>query len=141
MTKRRQGRSPGGRAESHHHPTVESSLQTAPVQTGRIRITLPTAAVLRQMLEDPTGEHYGFALAEAISFPSGTIYPILARLETAGWVVSDWEQGNPSDLERPRRRMYRLTGAGAHAAREALSKAQSLLNPFPSAIRPQGATT
>jgi PadR family transcriptional regulator, regulatory protein PadR len=95
------------------------------------RITLPTAAVLRLMLEDPTGDHYGFALAEQTGFPSGTIYPILARLEVAGWVASYWEEGDPVVLERPRRRMYRLTGAGAHAAREALATTQRLLGAPP----------
>jgi hypothetical protein len=62
----------------------------------QVRITLPTAAVLRQMLENPTADYYGFALAETTSFPSGTIYPILARLETAGWLASFWEHGDPA---------------------------------------------
>jgi PadR family transcriptional regulator, regulatory protein PadR len=105
-----------------------------------VRITLPTAAVLRQMLEDPAADHYGFALAEATSFPSGTIYPILARLETAGWLVSFWEHENPAELQRPRRRMYRLTGAGAHAAREALTTTQRLLGALPPAAQPQTGT-
>jgi PadR family transcriptional regulator PadR len=85
----------------------------SPDQPGvrQVRITLPTAAMLRQMLENPAADHYGFALAEATSFPSGTIYPILARLETAGWLASFWEHGDPAELERPRRRMYRFTGA------------------------------
>ncbi|MGH7749058.1 MAG: PadR family transcriptional regulator [Candidatus Dormibacteria bacterium] len=101
---------------------------------------MPTAAVLRQMLENPAADHYGFALAEATSFPSGTIYPILARLETAGWLASFWEQGDPAELQRPRRRMYRLTGAGAHAAREALTTTQRLLGlvgALPPAVQPQ----
>ena len=91
------------------------------------RITLPTAAVLRLMLQDPAGFFYGLALADASGFPSGTVYPILARLEAAGWVQSFWETEDPSVLERPRRRMYQLTGAGAHAARGALATAQQAL--------------
>jgi DNA-binding PadR family transcriptional regulator len=91
------------------------------------RITLPTAAVLRLMLQDPAGSLYGLALAEASGFPSGTIYPILARLEAAGWVQSYWESEEPSVLERPRRRMYQLTGVGAHAARDALADVQHAL--------------
>jgi PadR family transcriptional regulator, regulatory protein PadR len=91
------------------------------------RITLPTAAVLRMMLADPTAAFYGFALAEATRFPSGTIYPILARLEAAGWLVGFWEEADPVTLGRPRRRMYQLTGVGAHAARQALAAAQHLL--------------
>jgi hypothetical protein len=91
------------------------------------RITLPTAVVLSQMLADPTADHYGFALAEATGFPSGTIYPVLARLEAAGWLASFWEEGSPAELARPRRRMYRLTGSGARAAREALAATQRRL--------------
>jgi DNA-binding PadR family transcriptional regulator len=110
-------------------------------QTGP-RITLPTAAVLRQMLTDPTADYYGFKLAEATGFPSGTIYPILARLEASGWLSSYWEQGDPAEMERPRRRMYRLTGAGAHAARDALTATQRLLSPLPGpAAQPQAGTT
>jgi len=105
-----------------------------------VRITLPTAAVLRQMLDDPTADYYGFALAEATSFPSGTIYPILARLETAGWVASFWEEEEPAELERPRRRMYRLTGAGTRAAREALTTTQRLLGDLPPVTQPQAGT-
>jgi PadR family transcriptional regulator, regulatory protein PadR len=92
------------------------------------------------MLDNPTADHYGFALAEATSFPSGTIYPVLARLETAGWLTSFWEQEDPAELERPRRRMYRLTGAGAHAAREALTTTQRLLGALPPAAQPQAGT-
>lgn len=66
-----------------------------------------TAAVLRQMLENPTADHYALDLARAAGFPSWTIYPVLAHLEAAGWVVSWWEgEGDP------RRRMYRLTDEG-----------------------------
>ena len=99
------------------------------------RITLPTAAVLRQMLEDPSAHYYGFALAEATRFPSGTIYPILARLEAAGWLASFWEQGDPAELERPRRRMYQLTGSGAQSARSALAEVQQRLG-FPQLAPP-----
>ena len=105
------------------------------------RITLPTAAVLRLMLQDTAASFYGLALANASGFPSGTIYPILARLEAAGWVVSFWEQEDPALLERPRRRMYQLTGSGAHAARAALTSAQQALGmpalDFPQSPNPQ----
>jgi PadR family transcriptional regulator len=132
MRKPRRG-GPVQQAESHDRLAAQPAVR-------QVRITLPTAAVLRQMLENPAADYYGFALAEATSFPSGTIYPILARLETAGWLTSFWEQGNPAELERPRRRMYRLTGAGAHAAREALITTQRLLGALPSAVQPQAGT-
>ncbi|GAB1695137.1 PadR family transcriptional regulator [Krasilnikovia sp. M28-CT-15] len=105
------------------------------------RITLPTAAVLRLMLQDPTGSFYGLKLAQESGFPSGTIYPILARLEAADWVQSYWEQEDAAVLERPRRRMYQMTGAGAQAARAALSTAQQALgipaSDIPTPVHPQ----
>jgi PadR family transcriptional regulator PadR len=33
------------------------------------------------MLEDPTQEMYGLQICQAAGLPSGTIHPILARLE------------------------------------------------------------
>ncbi|WP_198154076.1 PadR family transcriptional regulator [Catenuloplanes japonicus] len=102
---------------------------------------MPTAAVLRHMLQSPTDSCYGLALAEATGFPSGTIYPVLARLEAAGWVTSFWEREEPAVLERPRRRMYQLTGVGAHAARTALATTYQALGlpafGFPQAPSPQ----
>ncbi len=44
---------------------------------------------------------------------SGTLYPILTRLEAADWLVSQWEPGDPSVLGRPRKRFYRITGIGS----------------------------
>jgi Predicted transcriptional regulators len=31
----------------------------------------------------------------ATGLPSGTIYPILRRLQDAGWVTADWERIGP----------------------------------------------
>ena len=42
----------------------------------------------------------------------GTLYPILLRLESAGWFVSRWENIDPSAVGRPRKRFYRLTASG-----------------------------
>ncbi|NEW95485.1 PadR family transcriptional regulator [Rhodopseudomonas sp. BR0G17] len=55
---------------------------------------------------------------------SGTLYPLLARLEQAGWLVSEWETIDPSAEGRPRRRYYSITGEGQRAAREALEPLQ-----------------
>jgi hypothetical protein len=41
-------------------------------------------------------------------------------------VSSTWEERDPSELERPRRRLYTLTGTGAHAARASLADAHRL---------------
>jgi PadR family transcriptional regulator PadR len=48
----------------------------------------------------------------------GTLYKALGRLEELGLLASDWEQADTVE-GRPRRRMYRLTGSGVHAAEDA----------------------
>jgi DNA-binding PadR family transcriptional regulator len=89
-----------------------------------LRMTMPTQAVLRAFLADPLCERYGLELCDLAGLPSGTLYPILARLEQAGWVESRWEDPGTHVAEgRPRRRYYRVTTDGAQQAREAIAKA------------------
>jgi PadR family transcriptional regulator, regulatory protein PadR len=72
------------------------------------------------MLGDPTVPSYGLELSKSAGLKTGTIYPALARMERFGWVESLWETERPEDLGRPRRRLYRLTGAGEIALRDAI---------------------
>jgi PadR family transcriptional regulator, regulatory protein PadR len=91
------------------------------------RITLPLLKVLRELARQPTGEHYGLELARATRLSSGTVYPILTRLERAHWVTSDWEDIDEATEGRRRRRYYRLTGEGATAARAVLEEARDVV--------------
>jgi DNA-binding PadR family transcriptional regulator len=86
-------------------------------------MTLPTLVVLRALLDHPTQEVYGLELSTEAGLATGTIHPILARLEGLGWVSSRWEDIDPVDAGRPRRRYYRLSPDGAELAREALARA------------------
>jgi PadR family transcriptional regulator, regulatory protein PadR len=47
------------------------------------RMTIPTQLVLRTLLADPEQERYGVEIGAAAGLPSGTIHPILARLEVS----------------------------------------------------------
>lgn len=87
------------------------------------RMTLPTQLVLRALLAEPTEEMYGLQLCTEAGLPSGTIHPILARLDGLGWLESHWEDASPHEQGRPRRRYYRLTNSGAEHARIALAQA------------------
>jgi DNA-binding PadR family transcriptional regulator len=88
-------------------------------------MTLQTQLVLRVMLEEPDRQRYGLELSDALGLPSGTIYPILARLEQVGWVDSVWEDEDVHQrYSRPRRRLYRITSDGASRARAALQRTQ-----------------
>ncbi|MQS36810.1 PadR family transcriptional regulator [Streptomyces katsurahamanus] len=79
------------------------------------RITSATLDVLEAFLS-AREELHGFAVAKAAGKPTGSIYPILARLEQAGWLDSHWETEHPEE-GRPRRRFYALTPHGGQAAR------------------------
>lgn len=58
----------------------------------------------------------GAEVCRETGLPSGTVYPILTRLEEAGWLHSNWEIGDPAVLGRPRRRYYTLTAEGVQKA-------------------------
>jgi len=84
----------------------------------KIQSTVATQAVLASFLTQPTEELYGLEVLREANLTSGTVYPILKRLEEAGWLESRWEAIDAAEVGRPRRRLYRLTGQGALAARE-----------------------
>jgi PadR family transcriptional regulator PadR len=84
----------------------------------RVRVTHQTKLILQVMLDAPTEEIYGFAVAQASGVAGGVVYPILRRLEDEGWVTSYWEDIDEAGAGRRRRRYYRLTGDGRRAARE-----------------------
>ena len=86
-------------------------------------MTIPTQRVLEALLADPGRELYGIEIGDAAALRSGTVHPILARLEGVGWLESRWEDVDPSAAGRPPRRYYRLTAEGVPSARAALARA------------------
>jgi PadR family transcriptional regulator, regulatory protein PadR len=87
-----------------------------------VRTTGPLLKVLRALIDEPSGEMYGLDLLRATGLKSGTLYPLLARLEGQGWVRRRWEDVDPAEEGRPRRRFYSLTGLGSHEARQLLTE-------------------
>jgi len=86
-------------------------------------MTLQTQLIVRALLAEPTQERYGLELGELTGLPSGTVYPILARLERVNWVESTWEAPEVHEAAgRPRRRFYRLTPDGVEQARAAVAR-------------------
>jgi PadR family transcriptional regulator, regulatory protein PadR len=84
-------------------------------------LTEQSLKVLKLFLDDPHASYSGAAMMKAIGLSSGTLYPILIRLEDAGLLKSEWESAAPQLLGRPRRRLYTVTGLGQRIAREALA--------------------
>ncbi|PZE24971.1 MULTISPECIES: PadR family transcriptional regulator [unclassified Curtobacterium] len=84
------------------------------------RVTAPTLDVLQALLaqEEPL---WGLVLIKTTGRPSGTVYPILERLERQGWITGSWD--DDPDRSGPRRRRYAFTGEGRVAARDLVASA------------------
>jgi PadR family transcriptional regulator, regulatory protein PadR len=98
---------------------------------GTPRITAQTLKVFALFLGDVTAEWHGFDLIEQTKIKSGTMYPILIRLEKAGWLQSRLEDVDPSVVGRPARRLYALTGEGERVARAEVTAHLEALTPAP----------
>lgn len=67
---------------------------------------------------------HGYSLSRQSGLKSGTLYPIMMRLEERGLLESRWQESpHPG---RPARRMYRLTAGGRAFANEELAKQERL---------------
>ena len=90
-----------------------------------MKLTGPLERVLRVLVAEPTMPHYGYDLMKATRLPSGTLYPMLARLQQEGLIDSQWEDPRPDAGGRPPRKYYRLTAEGARVVRLELASASS----------------
>jgi DNA-binding PadR family transcriptional regulator len=86
-------------------------------------MTAPLERVLGAFLADPAAPRYGYDLMKAARLPSGTLYPLLARLEHQKLVTSEWETPQ-QEGQRPRK-YYQLTGEGIRIARLELAHASA----------------
>ena len=80
-----------------------------------MNFTYSTTLVLHALAN---GCRHGFDILDATGLASGTVYPILRRLEREQLVSASWEDAAIAHAElRPPRRYYELTAAG-HAVLE-----------------------
>ncbi|MGH3855353.1 MAG: PadR family transcriptional regulator [Pseudonocardiaceae bacterium] len=103
----------------------------------RLRKTPTLLAALEALLA--LDRPYGQEVMERTGRPSGTIYPLLARLEREGWVTSQWES-DELDERRPRRRYYTLTPTGEQHARAAADLARPTRRPTAQPLWARGVT-
>jgi PadR family transcriptional regulator, regulatory protein PadR len=94
-----------------------------------VKLTKPLERVLRVLVADPSAQHYGYDLMKAARLPSGTLYPMLARLQQEGLVDSEWEEQRPDAGGRPPRKYSLLTAEGARVARLELARAPAAPGP------------
>jgi PadR family transcriptional regulator PadR len=83
-------------------------------------MTSTTLAVLGAFLDaGENGQLYGLQIMKSTHIASGTLYPVLDRLEDSGWIRGEW--GAPEVPGRPARRYYTLTGVGVTQASRVVS--------------------
>jgi PadR family transcriptional regulator, regulatory protein PadR len=90
-----------------------------------MKLTGPLERVLRAFLADPSVPRYGYDLMKASGLPSGTLYPLLSRLQEQGLVSSAWAPADAGGSGRPPRRYYRLTEEGIETGRQELARASA----------------
>jgi DNA-binding PadR family transcriptional regulator len=74
--------------------------------------------VFQAFLDAAEGETYGFELSRTTGLPSGTIYPILRRLEDEDLIKSRWTEIE-TETQRRNRKYYALTAEGRRVAHKA----------------------
>lgn len=72
-------------------------------------------ALLAALAETGADWRHGYDLARATGLRSGTLYPLLIRLESQGYLEAEWQP--PAAAGRPPRHAYRLTAGGRELAR------------------------
>lgn len=66
--------------------------------------------LLRALAARPREWRHGYDLMKEAGFLSGTLYPLLIRMNDQGLLEAQWRE--PAQPGRPARHVYRLTGAG-----------------------------
>jgi PadR family transcriptional regulator len=84
-------------------------------------------ATLHVLQAIASGYVYGFDIMDATGLPSGTVYPILSKLEDSGFLKSRWEDVRVARREkRPPRRSYEITGDGREVLKATIERYRKL---------------
>lgn len=93
------------------------------------------ATTVLQIIAD--GVRHGFDVIDATGLASGTVYPILSRLEKSGYLRSSWEAASTAQrAKRPPRRYYEISAAGRRALAQSVEHYRTLGGLFPPRTRP-----
>ncbi|MBJ7446445.1 MAG: PadR family transcriptional regulator [Brevundimonas sp.] len=100
----------------------------------RSRAPSPATRRLLQELASPWAWRHGYDLARVTGLKSGTLYPLLIRLNADGLLEAEWRASD--EPGRPPRHVYRLTQSGlqfAHALAE--ESPDAAVSPTPESVR------
>ena len=91
-----------------------------------LRLELRRGCLVVAVLAQLRAEHYGYTLRKALAdhgldIDEGTLYPLLRRLESQGFLVSEWREE-----DKRNKRFYRLSPDGKQILKQLLAEWESL---------------
>ena len=89
--------------------------------SAKLRMTTTTWKVLDVLVgASPEDPMFGLRICDRAELGSGTVYPVLDRLERVGWVSRRWESEQP--IGRPKRCYYTVTDTGRTGYEQAVAE-------------------
>lgn len=85
--------------------------------------------VLEVFANNPDDWYTGADICNKTKLVSGTVYPLLIRMEQRGWLTSKWK-ADLKYLEPPTRCFYRITRGGAGRGKRMLAKSKEVPEDF-----------
>jgi DNA-binding PadR family transcriptional regulator len=79
-------------------------------------LSSPARNILAIIAEAGNSWRHGYELCQRAGIKSGTLYPLLIRLEAQGHLEAEWQP--PAEPGRPPRHAYRLSATGLTLAGE-----------------------
>jgi len=92
-------------------------------------VSRQTRALLGVFFAEPLAWRHGYELSKLTGLKSGTLYPLLIRLDDQGLLTSKWAPAEQPG--RPPRRLYQLTPSGLALARSQAAAAPAALAAAP----------
>jgi PadR family transcriptional regulator PadR len=86
-----------------------------------------TRVLLAALILQPRSWHYGYELSKRTGLKSGTLYPLLIRLNDQGLLESKWM--DPETPGKPPRHAYKLSPSGLAFAREITQPLSAAVGP------------
>lgn len=90
-----------------------------------MRKTHALVQVAIALLDNPTGQHWGYGLSRRSGVRSGVLYPMLTRMLDQDWLTDGWEDPTTIQDKRPPRRYYELTSKGTQELGAVLADARN----------------
>lgn len=83
-------------------------------------VTVVYLRILSYFVRNPTNQTYGWDVCKKLCLQSGTVYPILTRMQNSGLLISELETGDPRSKRRPLRIYYAINPKKLSEARQLL---------------------